>query len=184
MDTTERIKELALLAAFSADLMAPSIDAAADLVRECLNDGGKVLICGNGGSAAHAQHLAAELVGRFQSERDGYSAISLSADASVLTAIANDFGFENVFSRQVEALGQPGDILVAISTSGRSENIIKAMRAADRRSMPVVLLTGELYAGTRGPDDVVIIVPSADTAMIQEMHQVVIHCLCARIEGE
>ena len=189
MSTVDRFKDLSRLVAFSADIMAPRIDDAAALIRTCFRNGGKVLVCGNGGSAAHAQHLAAELIGRFHNERDGYPAIALTADTSTMTAIANDYGYENVFARQLKALGQPGDMLIAISTSGYSKNIVNAIRAANRGSMATVLITRELHALLAGPIwdndlaiECVIGVPSTNTARIQEVHQLVIHCLCERIE--
>lgn len=183
MTTLNRFINLAeLLSSCAAGGMVADIDAAADLMRACIDEGGKILICGNGGSAAHAQHLASEIMGRFQVERDGYQAVSLTTDTSVLTAIGNDYGFENIFSRQVKALGSPGDMLVAITTSGRSTNVATAILAANARSMPVVLLTGGSHAMPLEVGDIAICVPSDITARIQEVHQLVIHCLCERIE--
>lgn len=182
MNTIDRFNDLAAQLVSISEGMASDIDAAADLMRACIDEGGKILICGNGGSAAHAQHLAAELVGRFQVERNGYPAISLTTDPSVLTAIGNDYGFENIFSRQVKALGSPGDMLVAITTSGKSTNIATAILAANVRSMPVVLLTGGSHSMPLEVGDIAISVPSDITARIQEVHQLVIHCLCERIE--
>lgn len=183
MSTLNRFINLAeLLSSCSSGSLIEGIDLAADLMRACIDEGGKILICGNGGSAAHAQHLAAELVGRFQVERGGYPAIALTTDTSVLTAIGNDYGFENVFARQVKALGSPGDMLVAITTSGKSANVATAILAANVRSMPVVLLTGGSHAMPLEVGDIAICVPSDVTARIQEVHQLVIHCLCERIE--
>src|SRR5947209_17909483 len=143
---------------------------AAMLIAQCVRGGRKVLLFGNGGSAADAQHLAAEFVGRFRIERQALPAIALTTDSSILTAVGNDYGFEQIFARQVEALGRPGDLLIAISTSGRSPNVIAACQAARARGLTVVGLTGE--AGDRLVDvsDVCIRVPSRNTARIQECH--------------
>ena len=146
---------------------------------------GKILACGNGGSAADAQHFAAELVGRFEKERQGLSAIALNTDSSILTAVANDYGYASVFERQVRALGQPGDLLLAISTSGNSPSIVAAIRAAHDNDLHVVALTGK-GGGEVGQvlqdTDVHLCVPSERTARIQEIHQLVIHCLCDGID--
>lgn len=182
MSTIDRFNDLAAQLVSFSEGMAGNIDAAADLMRACIDEGGKILICGNGGSAAHAQHLAAELVGRFQVERNGYPAISLTTDTSVLTAVGNDYGFDNVFARQVKTLGWPGDVLVAITTSGKSTNIATAIAAANLRAMPVILITGGWHEMPLEDDDIAISVPSDITARIQEVHQLVVHCLCERIE--
>ncbi|MBK7355270.1 phosphoheptose isomerase [Propionivibrio sp.] len=165
-------------------LSAPIAEAAEAMVA-CLLANGKVLTCGNGGSAADAQHLAAELVGRFEMERQGLAAIALTTDSSILTAIANDYGFKAIFEKQVRSLGQSGDVLVAISTSGNSANVIEAIHAAHDNELRVVALTGRgggEIAGLLRDADVHICVPSDRTARIQEVHLLTIHCLCDGID--
>jgi len=161
-------------------LAAPIADAIEVMVGGLLNNG-KILACGNGGSAADAQHLAAELVGRFELERHELPAIALTTDTSVISAIANDYGYKLVFAKQVRALGQPGDILVAISTSGNSPNVIEAINAAHENDLRVVALTGK-GGGTIGEilreGDIHVCVPAERTARIQETHLLIIHCLC------
>ena len=167
------------------ELLAGPIAEGAELMISCLLGNGKILACGNGGSAADAQHFAAELVGRFEMERQGLAAIALSTDSSIMTAVANDYGFKLIFDKQVRALGQPGDVLLAISTSGNSANVIEAINAAHDNDLHVVALTGkgggeiaELLRDT----DVHICVPSERTARIQEVHLLTIHCLCDGID--
>lgn len=147
----------------------------------------KLLICGNGGSAADAQHLAAELVNRFEMERPGLPAVALTTDSSIVTSIANDYRFDEIFSRQVRALGQPGDVLVAITTSGRSDNIALAIRAAHERSMTVLALTGR--DGGQVPalmreQDIELRVDAWSTPRIQEVHLLLLHCLCDLIDHQ
>jgi len=155
---------------------------AGQLLQRVLAEGGKVLVCGNGGSAAQSQHFAAELTGRYQRDRAALAAMALSVDSSALTAIGNDYGFDRVFARQVEALGQRGDLLVAISTSGQSPNVIEAARAARVRGIAVIALTGA-SAGTLGESaDVILAVPDAVAARVQEVHLTVLHVLCDEIE--
>lgn len=165
-------------------LAAPIADAVEAMVA-CLVNNGKILACGNGGSAGDAQHFAAELVGRFEVERQELAAIALTTDSSILTAIANDYSFKMVFSKQVRALGQPGDVLLAISTSGNSANVIEAIRAAHDNNLHIVALTGkgggEIGAMMRD-GDVHICVPADRTARIQETHLLTIHCLCDGID--
>ncbi|MBK7952951.1 MAG: phosphoheptose isomerase [Candidatus Accumulibacter sp.] len=167
------------------ELLAAPVAEAIEAMVGCLLNNGKILACGNGGSAADAQHLAAELVGRFELERHELAAIALTTDTSTLTAIANDYGFKLVFAKQVRALGQPGDILVAISTSGNSANVIEAINAAHANDLRVLALTGQ-GGGTIGEilraTDVHICVPAERTARIQETHLLVIHCLCDGID--
>jgi phosphoheptose isomerase len=156
----------------------PAIVTAAELMRDAVLAGRKVLLCGNGGSAADAQHIAAELVGRFVMERKPLPAIALTTDTSALTAIANDYGFEHVFARQIEALGAPGDVLVAITTSGTSKNIVAAVAAARARGMKVIGLTGARGAAFVASCDAGIAVPSHNVARIQELHIAIGHVLC------
>jgi D-sedoheptulose 7-phosphate isomerase len=162
----------------------PIADAAQALVTCLLNDG-KVLICGNGGSAADSQHFAAELVNRFEVERPGLPAIALTTDSSVLTSIANDYDYTLIFSKQVRALGMAGDVLIAISTSGNSTNVIESIHAAHDRGMVVIALTGR-DGGTIGTllnsTDFHLCVPAQNTARIQEVHLLVLHCLCDLID--
>ncbi len=144
----------------------------------------KILLIGNGGSAADCQHLAAELVSRLRFNRPGLPAIALTTDTSALTAIGNDYSFENLFSRQVEALGQPGDVLIAISTSGKSPNILKAMRAAKEREMKVIGFCGAHTASMSESSDLLLSIPSTETPKIQECHITFGHIICALIEDE
>ena len=166
--------------------LAPRIAAAAQLMVESLKSGGKILSCGNGGSAGDAQHFAAELVGRFERERAELAAIALTTDSSILTAIANDYSFDDIFSKQVRALGKPGDILYAISTSGNSKNVIAAIRAAQEKGLRIVAMTGRnggQLAGILKSDDVLLNVESQVTARIQEVHLLILHCLCDAIDN-
>ncbi len=159
-------------------------DGAQAMVNALMN-GGKILACGTGGSAGDAQHFAAELVGRFERERPGLAAIALTTDSSILTAIANDYDYSQVFVKQVEALGQPGDVLLAISTSGNSGNVLAAIETAHAREMRVVALTGKdggKIAKLLGEGDVEIRVPADRTARIQEVHLLAIHCMCDGID--
>lgn len=165
--------------------ISPAIAGATALMTSCLRDQGKILSCGNGGSAGDAQHFSAELLNRFEMERPGLPAVALTTDSSTLTAIANDYAYEQIFSKQVSALGRDGDILLAISTSGNSPNVLAAVHAAHEQGMRVVAMTGR-DGGTIGKalreGDVEIRVPDARTARIQEVHLVVIHCLCDGID--
>ena len=142
------------------------------------------MICGNGGSAADSQHIAAELVGRFKRERRALAAIALSTDTSILTSLANDYSFDRVFSRQVEALGSPGDLLILISTSGNSANLVEAARAAKDREIGTMALLGRDGGKVAGEVDFSIIVPSSDTARIQEGHMLIYHIICDLVEEE
>lgn len=190
IDHQKRIKahfaDSARLKADAADVLAPHLARAAALLTDCLFADGKILSCGNGGSAADAQHFAAELVGRFERERPELPAIALSTDTSLMTAIANDYAFEQVFAKQVRALGTKGDVLLAISTSGNSPNVVAAVEAAHEREMHVIALTGK--GGGRmgellGPGDVHVCVPHERTMRIQEVHLLTIHCLCDAIDA-
>ena len=168
-------------------LLRLPIVQAAELIVARLMNGGKVLSCGNGGSAGDAQHFSSEMINRFERERPGLPAIALTTDSSTLTSVANDYRFDQVFERQVHALGQPGDLLLAISTSGSSPNVIRAVQAAHERDMFVVALSGRdggELASQLGEADVEIRVPSESTARIQEVHILVIHCLCDLIDQQ
>jgi D-sedoheptulose 7-phosphate isomerase len=190
MDTTHRIRAhfnaSAQLKLAAVDALAPQLARAAALMTECLLADGKILACGNGGSASDAQHFAAEMVGRFERERPELPAISLATDTSILTAIANDYDFAQVFAKQVRALGGAGDVLLAISTSGNSASVVTAVEAAHERGMRVVALTGK-GGGRVGElltaDDVHVCVPHAVTARIQEVHLLAIHCMCDAIDA-
>jgi D-sedoheptulose 7-phosphate isomerase len=169
----------------SAEALTRPIADAVNAVVGCITAGGKVLACGNGGSASDAQHFAAEFVGRFERERPGLAAIALTTDTSILTAIANDYDFTQVFAKQVQALGAPGDVLIAISTSGNSPNVLAAVDAARSRDMTVVALTGRGGGKLREKlleTDVHICVPHERTARIQEVHLLVLHCLCDAVD--
>ena len=169
----------------AGEQLAESIAAAGRLLSDALLDDGKILSCGNGGSAADAQHFSSELLNRFEMERPGLPALALTTDSSTLTSISNDYSYAEIFSKQVRALGKSQDVLLAISTSGNSENVIRAVAAAHEREMRVVALTGcdgGRMADLFSEDDVEIRVPATRTARIQEVHLVVIHCLCDLID--
>ena len=164
----------------AATVLDAPLAAAVELMVTALKNDGKILACGNGGSAGDAQHFAAELVGRFERERPGLAGIALTTDSSILTAVANDYDFNLVFVKQVEALGRTGDVLLAISTSGNSGNVLAAIETAHARDMHVVALTGKnggKIAKLLGPGDIEIRVPAERTARIQEVHLLAIHCL-------
>ena len=166
---------------------APAIAQAAELITHQLLAEHKVLSCGNGGAAAEAQHFASEMVNQYELERAGLPAVALTTDSSTLTSIANDYQFSDVFARQIRTLGQPGDILLAISTSGQSGNILSAIEAAHHREMHVVLLTGRdggRAATLLAEPDVEIRVPSTSTPRIQEVHLLIIHCLCDLVDHQ
>lgn len=171
----------------AAQLLSKPIASAVQAMLACVTSGGKVLACGNGGSAADAQHFAAEFVGRFERERPELGAIALTTDSSILTAIANDYDFNAIFSKQVRALGLPGDVLLAFSTSGNSSNVLAAIEAAHEREMTVVALTGK-GGGKIGhalrETDVHVCVPHDRTARIQEVHLLVLHCLCDGVDTQ
>ena len=170
----------------SAEALSKPIAAAVNAVVACVTSGGKVLACGNGGSAADAQHFSAEFVGRFERDRPELAAIALTCDTSIITAIANDYDFNVIFSRQVRALGQPGDVLLAISTSGNSGNVLAAIEAAHEREMVVIGLTGrgggKMNAALRDTD-VHICVPHERTARVQEVHILALHCICDAVDA-
>lgn len=189
MELTKRIRkhfdDSAQTKLQAKDTLAQPIADAAQALVACLMNDGKILACGNGGSAADAQHFAAELINRFEIERPALAAIALTTDSSVLTSIANDYDFSQVFSRQVRGLGMAGDVLLAISTSGNSINVVEAIHAAHERDMNVIALTGR-EGGTMGEiletGDIRICVHAESTARIQEVHLLTLHCLCDAID--
>ena len=189
MELTNRIskhfEDSAQLKLALHDTLARPIADAAQAMVECLMNDGKVLACGNGGSAADSQHFAAELINRFEIERPGLAAIALTTDSSVLTSIANDYAYNLVFSRQVRTLGMGGDILLAISTSGNSASVVEAVHAAHECDMRVIALTGRdggAMAEVLGSGDINVCVNAQNTARIQEVHLLTLHCLCYAID--
>jgi D-sedoheptulose 7-phosphate isomerase len=171
----------------SAQVLSKPIAEAVQALLSCVTSGGKVLACGNGGSAADAQHFAAEFVGRYERERPELAALALTTDSSIITAIANDYDFSVIYAKQVRALGQAGDVLIAITTSGSSSNVLKAIEAAHERDMTVIALTGKgggkMTAALR-ETDVHICVPHDRTARIQEVHLLTLHCLCDGVDQQ
>lgn len=171
----------------AAEMLAEPISRAAQVITQCFLNGGKALSCGNGGSAGDAQHFSSEMLNRFEMERPGLPAIALTTDSSTVTSIANDYHYNQIFSKQVTALGQTGDILLAISTSGNSENVIMAIDAAHEREMTVVALSGKSggeITERLALNDIEIRVPSDSTARIQEVHLLVIHCICDLVDHQ
>jgi D-sedoheptulose 7-phosphate isomerase len=169
----------------SAEILAPQVARAAEIIFNSITNNGKVMACGNGGSAADCQHFAAELVGRFERERPGLFAMSLTTDTSILTALANDYAYEEIFAKQVRAIAQPGDVLVVISTSGNSPNILAAIEVAIERDVSIVALTGK--GGGRMVEmlretDILLDVPHPQTARIQEVHILLLHALCDGVD--
>ena len=184
--TVEQFDESIRLKQLAAETLAQPIASAIELLASTLSEGHRLLICGNGGSAADAQHLAAELIGRFERERPALPAIALTTDSSILTALSNDYRFDEVFSRQVRGLGGPGDLLLAISTSGNSVNILRAIEAAHEREMGVIALTGQgggRIATQLRESDLLLAVPHTRTARIQEVHLLILHCLCDGVDA-
>jgi len=179
----QTLAEAARLHGASAPAAGPAAAAAGAMVT-ALRSGGRILACGNGGSAADAQHFAAELVGRFERERAAMAAIALTTDTSILTALANDYEFTMVFARQVEALGRPGDVLLGVSTSGGSANVLAAFETAKAGGLTTVALTGRDGGAVGAAADIHINVPAASTARVQEVHRTLLHAVCALIERE
>ncbi|HEY5801873.1 MAG TPA: phosphoheptose isomerase [Burkholderiaceae bacterium] len=178
-------QESAELKIQAANVLAPAIAQGIDVMFTALSNGNKILACGNGGSAADSQHFAAELVGRFERERLPLPAMALTTDTSIMTAVGNDYSYREIFSKQVQAFGQAGDVLLAFSTSGNSDNVIAAIEVAQERDMRVIALTGKgggKIAKLLSEADVHICVPHARTARIQEVHLLTIHCLCDGID--
>jgi len=177
--------ESARLKLAASQALAEPVARAGTLLAQALRAGGKVLACGNGGSAADAQHFAAELVNRFETERPPLAAVALTTDSSTLTSIANDYAYQQVFAKQVRAIGRRGDVLLAISTSGNSANVIEAVQVAHQIGLRIVAFTGNgggKMAALLREDDVHLCVPHANTARIQEVHLLMLHCLCDGID--
>ena len=163
--------------------LEPQVSRAADLIGECFRTGNKLLMCGNGGSAADASHFATELVVRFTKDRRALPAICLASDSGILTAGGNDYGFDKIFARQVEAFGQPGDVLICFTTSGNSKNVLLALEEARARELKTIAFLGRDGGSTKGMADVDLLVKNDSTARIQEAHQLLIHVLCEIIEA-
>jgi D-sedoheptulose 7-phosphate isomerase len=178
----QEIRESIAVHAELAEREVGEIVRAGTAIVACLQAGGKLIVFGNGGSAADAQHLAAELVGRYRADRKALAAIALTTDSSALTSISNDLGFDNVFSRQLEAIGRPGDVVLAISTSGKSPNVLRAVSLAKQLGMPTIALSGRSGGELRGCVDICLSVPSDSTPRIQEGHSLIIHILCGIVE--
>ncbi len=179
----QRIQEHEAVLAATKTLL-PDIEVAGMLIKKALMTGHKILFCGNGGSAADAQHLAAEIVGRFQKERRAFPAVALTVDTSILTAVANDYGYDTVFSRQVQALGEEGDVLVGISTSGNSANVLQAIAEAHAKHMTVIGMTAIGGGKMKDQCDLCLAVPAKTTARAQEMHIMIGHILCEIAEED
>ena len=177
-----QLKDSARLIQHMEKASAESIQLAAEILIQALQNGNKILLCGNGGSAADCQHIAAELVGRYKKIRRGLSAIALTTDTSILTAVGNDLGFDQIFRRQVEALGISGDVLVGMTTSGSSQNVLLALTEAKAKKMKTIAFIGKPSEQISSLADVVITVPSSDTPRIQEVHIVIGHILCDIVE--
>ena len=189
MDLVRRIRnhftDSAQVKLKAMEVLAAPLSLTAELMAGCLRNGGKILACGNGGSAADAQHFSAELLNRFEMERPPLAAVALTTDSSTLTSIGNDYHFDQVFSKQVMGLGRSGDVLLAISTSGNSPNVLQAIEAAHARGMKVVALTGKQggkMAAMLRDGDINLCVPSDKTARIQEVHLICLHCMCDAID--
>ena len=183
--TAEHFRESLAVKQAAQDALLPVIEAAGSAMAKALDKGGKILSCGNGGSAADAQHFSSELINRFEMDRPPLAAVALTTDSSTLTSVANDFSYEDIFSKQVLALADPGDILLAISTSGNSANVARAIQAAHENKMSVIALTGRdggEISQLLENFDIEIRVPAERTARIQEVHLLVIHCLCDLID--
>jgi phosphoheptose isomerase len=163
--------------------LEPQVRSAADLIEQCLRAGNKLLVCGNGGSATDASHFATELVVRFAKDRRALPAICLASDSGILTAAANDYGFDEIFARQVAAFGVPGDVLICLTTSGKSKNLIRALEEANARKLKTIAFLGRDGGSTIGIADVDLLVKSDSTARVQEAHQLLLHVLCEIIES-
>jgi D-sedoheptulose 7-phosphate isomerase len=182
VDIEKQIAEHQKVMTLLKKTLAGEIEAAARIAAGALKKGNKLLFCGNGGSAADCQHLAAEFVGRFRKERKGLPAVALTTDTSILTAVGNDYGFERIFSRQVEALGVEGDVLFAFSTSGDSPNVLLAAEAARKKGLRVVALTGGNGGKLKAAGEICLNVPASATARVQEGHMLIGHIICALLD--
>ncbi len=189
MDRLNRVKQIfdesIALKTEAAFALGPKIVEAADSILKCLMENNKVMSCGNGGSAADAQHFSSEMLNRFERERPGLAAIALTTDASTITSVANDYQFADIFSKQIRALGRPGDVVLAFSTSGESNNIVAAIDAAHDQDARVIMVSGRdggEAARSLAEGDVEIRVPSSSTARIQEVHLMIVHCICDLID--
>jgi D-sedoheptulose 7-phosphate isomerase len=185
MDGKEAVKKMideSIEAKKRVYALSDDIAKSAEMMVSALKGGKKILICGNGGSASQAQHFAGEIVGRFEAERDGWGCIALTADSAILTALANDYGVDVIFSRQVEALGNAGDILIGISTSGNSANVIKAIEKAKEKGMKVITLTGKDGGKMKSIGDINLLVPANNTARVQESHILILHMQAKLVE--
>jgi len=184
----ERIKqflnESAALKQTVAETLSDKINDAIEIIRQSYQQGGKLLLMGNGGSAGDAQHIAAEMIGRYKRERGPVAAIALTVDSSILTCVGNDYGYENVFSRQVEALAESKDVLIGISTSGNSENVLRALEVARKKGTKTIGLLGKGGGPMKDQVDLAIIVPSDDTGRIQEVHITIGHIICEILDEE
>ncbi len=181
---TDALRELADAALRTASMLTAEIERAAQMVRETVRGGGTLFFCGNGGSAADAQHLATEYVVRYQRNRRAYPAVALTTDTSLLTAAGNDLGFEEVFARQVEALAKPGDLLIIHSTSGSSPNVLRAAEAARAKGVPVLAFTARDGGALRRLADHSVVIPTDRTDRAQELHLCIEHAICELVEGE
>jgi D-sedoheptulose 7-phosphate isomerase len=184
MDFVEKIKAHEAAVAQLREALVPTIQQMAEICREAICAGHKIMLCGNGGSAADSQHIAAEFVGHFSKVRRGLPSIALTTDTSILTAVGNDDGYEEVFRRQVEALAQPGDVLIGISTSGNSVNVVKAFEQAKQQGVHVLAFTGSMESKMSALADVTLFIPSTVTARIQECHILVGHLICDYIDED
>jgi D-sedoheptulose 7-phosphate isomerase len=180
---TQALRELALTAALTADTIAPALDRALEMVRDTVKRGGTLYFCGNGGSAADAQHLATEYVVRYMKDRRAYPAVALTTDSSLLTAAANDLGFDQVFARQVEALCRKGDLLIIHSTSGNSPNVLRAAEAAKAKGVPVLAFSARDGGALRALADHSVVIPTTRTDRAQELHLCIEHAICELVEG-
>lgn len=178
------LRELSELAARMAEQVDPAILKSAELIANSMQNGGKLLACGNGGSAADAQHFVAEFVGRLWHDRPSLPAVSLCVDPSIVTALGNDYGYENLFARQLEGVGKSGDVLLAISTSGRSANILAALRTAHAKQIGTIALVGQGGDSLLDECDVCIRIPSKNGQRIQELHMAVLHAICSLVETQ
>jgi len=183
MSVDEIFADHSAVIARAARELPPVLEDIARVMHECLRAGGKILACGNGGSACDSQHIVAELVGRYREERRALPAIALTADTATLTALGNDYGFERVFARQVEALARRGDVLLTISTSGNSANVLQAVHAARRLGCTVVAFTGARGGALAGEADLLLRAPSDTVARIQEVHSLCLHVICEALDG-